>query len=171
MSLRPLLFLDIDGVLNNQGSAMVLGSPSHVFDPVSVGLVDLLCEQTGARIVISSAWRIGIDLPTLRDDMSECGGGILAKRVIDVTPTRVSPMPAAVNASAEDLVPYRGAEIKAWVERNNCRRAPYVIVDDDSDMLPEQQPFFVQTRFEDGFRFQHYGKALQILSQAAADSA
>jgi hypothetical protein len=52
----------------------------------------------------------------------------LAGEVIDVTPV---------------LNTHRGEEIEYWLQENWVDR--YCIIDDDSDMLPEQMPYFVKT--------------------------
>lgn len=138
-----LVFLDIDGVLNNLGSVAALGSPSKHFDPVSVALVDKLCREADAQIVVSSSWRNG-DTGRLISDLRRCGAECLTMHVIGETPR---------------LRCERGKEIQAWLEQNGGPHDCYVIIDDDGDMLPGQP--FVQTTFEDGFRFRHYQEALR----------
>lgn len=71
-----LVFLDIDGVLNNLGSAMGLGSTSRYFDPVSVALVDRLCREGHAQIVVSSSWRNG-DTDRLMENLERCGQHVI----------------------------------------------------------------------------------------------
>lgn len=48
------------------------------------------------------------------------------------------------------------------------KKCPYcgddVILDDDSDMLEEQMPFFVKTSTYNGLLFENYLKARRILS-------
>lgn len=143
-----VLFLDIDGVLNSQSSAMALGGYPHSFDGydlkrfdwVSVGLIRLLCGETKTSIVLSSSWRIlhsvievanGLDLP-----------------VIDKTPV---------------LSGYRGTEIQDWLDRHP-EVLHYAIVDDDSDMLSKQKKCFVKTNPLDGLQFKHYKRLKEILN-------
>lgn len=140
-----LVFLDIDGVLNNLGSVLGLGNPSKHFDPVSVALVDRLCREGNASIVISSSWRRGKPKP-LADEIAKAGGRALVDRIIGETPY---------------LGRRRGEEVLQflleWEGSGN-----FVILDDDNDMLPGQP--FVQTTFEDGFRYRHYVAALRHLN-------
>src|SRR3546814_6841131 len=59
----------------------------------------------------------------------------------------------------------RGGEIAEWLSRHP-EVSVYAIVDDDSDMLPEQRHAFVQTRFEDGIapdRSEEHTSELQSL--------
>ena len=134
-----IVFLDIDGVLNNLGSVVACGIPSKHFDPVSVRLVAKLCENADAKIVVSSSWRNG-DLQDLA-----CAG--ISSRIIDETP---------------HLLDIRGREIQAWLDEHEDKVTNYVILDDDSDMIAGQN--FVQTTFQDGFRFEHYVRALRYLN-------
>lgn len=141
-----VVFLDIDGVLNNLGSVIGLGNPSKFFDPVSVALVERLCREGDAKIVISSSWRIG-KIYRLIDEMTKCGAGRLREYIIGETPN----LPGM----------RRGDEIARYLDEHAAEVASYVILDDDSDML-EHQPL-VQTTFEDGFRYRHYVAALRHL--------
>lgn len=149
-----VVFLDIDGVLNNLGSVVGLGSPSKVFDPVSVALVKKLCENGAAWIVVSSSWRTG-DALELYAALKRCGAESLLPLVIGETPDLWR-----VKGNT------RGDEIAKWIEDAHTVER-YVILDDDSDMR-DGQPF-VQTTFEDGFRFRHYVAALRHLNPAHAD--
>lgn len=143
-----ILFLDIDGVLNSTRSCVAFKgyplnfSAEHLgrFDWVAIGLVRKLCEETGAQIVLSSAWR--------QNFRAEVVGRELNLPIIDVTPWSSEPETV------------RGHEIKAWLDQHP-EVNQYAIVDDNSDMLPEQIAggHFVQTNFEDGLTWTNY-KAL-----------
>ena len=47
-----VIFLDIDGVLNNSGNSF------RRLDPENVARLNALCRQSGARVVVSSSWRL-----------------------------------------------------------------------------------------------------------------
>lgn len=155
MQSRPIIFLDFDGVLNSVRSVLALGGcGEHQFDEVAVNLVARLAGTTNAKVVISSAWRIGRDVQGLRAILGRYST-TLAARVIDRTPS--------LNAC-------RGAEIAHWLAENkNEHDGSYVIVDDDSDMLDGQLPRFVQTSQCDGFGVPEYLKALEIIAPGHAD--
>ncbi len=153
----PIIFLDFDGVLNSLRSCLVYGSYQR-FDPISCGLVALLAANTDAKVVVSSSWRIGGDVPRLVDDLTQQGpeGEAIAERVVSMTPQLTGP---------------RGAEIAAWLaEHAPGPEQPYVIIDDDSDMLDGQLSRFVQTSHRDGFGVPEYHKAMSILSPEHKDS-
>src|ERR1700749_2682785 len=73
------VFLDFDGVLNNQ--KFVAYQHNHVafttlalFDPVNIDALNFLCAEIRIeRIVISSSWRENRDVAALRNMLSSHG--------------------------------------------------------------------------------------------------
>jgi hypothetical protein len=63
----PVIFLDIDGVLNHHETYRLCAqrpgqtAPADWLDPACVARVNALCERTGAVLVISSSWREYLD--------------------------------------------------------------------------------------------------------------
>lgn len=153
--MNRLVFLDIDGVLNNLSSALALGNPSKHLDPVCVGLIERLLKEADAKVVVSSSWRIGRTVESLQQELDSLWANKIADRIIGKT--------------GDGYNGHRGRQIKEWIEVN-APDCSYVILDDDSDMLPAQKPYFVKTTFEDGFRAAHYKKAMAILRPEHADS-
>lgn len=120
--MRKIIFLDIDGVLNliPQGRDEF----GACFHPHLVENFKRVIEATGAEIVISSTWRMnGLQELQRMWEMRDLPG-----KVIDVTPV--------FNTD-------RGEEIAEWLRQNQVSN--YCIIDDDSDMLPEQMNRFVKT--------------------------
>lgn len=152
---KHVIFLDIDGVLNCLGSVLALGDPNHHLDPVSVGLLSRICKETDALVVVSSSWRIGRTVKQLQHELQNLGAYKLAERFVGKT--------------GDGHNGHRGRQIRQWIE-DNVHTGRYVIVDDDSDILPEQAPFFVHTSWEDGFRARHYQEAMKILKPEHADT-
>lgn len=58
MTTKPLLFLNIDGVLTSARTYALadFATSPHELDPVALSLLAALCQATGARVIISSAW-------------------------------------------------------------------------------------------------------------------
>lgn len=54
-----------------------------------------------------------------------------------------------------DLDKVRGDEIAEWLSRHP-EVTKYAIIDDDSDMLPEQMPHFVHTQAVDGIMYRNW---------------
>lgn len=162
--INKVIFLDIDGVLNHQQfyeyrkdnpeKFKELVYPLNQIDPKCVEYLNMLIEDTGAKIVVSSTWRINHTKEELQNILGYHG---FKGEIIDVTP----------NLSYEGYV--RGNEIKAWIDKNinyedkdNFR---YVILDDDSDMLLWQQHNFICVDYFIGITPKTIYKATQILNK------
>ena len=128
-----IIFLDIDGVLNN-----VIEAKKERWD-ISircVGLPNELVEGTDAKIVISSTWRYGLSIEEITQRLVECDFKY-PESIIDVTPRMTS------------VGILRGNEILQWMKNNSAlvggyyEFSSYVILDDDSDMLYWQKDNFL----------------------------
>lgn len=125
-----VIFLDIDGVLNviPQGHDRW----GALFHPHLVDNLKRIIDITGAKIVISSTWRMGNDLVGMKEMWRDRG---LPGEVIGVTPNFILKYGTTL---------CRGKEIAAYLEKH-----PYidnwVIIDDDSDMEDDQLENFVLT--------------------------
>ena len=123
--MERIIFLDIDGVLNVIPSSYdKYGGVFHKhFEHNLAKIIDI----TGAKIVISSTWRLsGLDI---MKEMWESRN--IAGDIIDITPY--------VDGMS------RGEEIRMWLEENGRNVDSYCIIDDDDDFMEEQMDFFVQT--------------------------
>jgi hypothetical protein len=156
-----VLFLDIDGVLNSERTRMALGgypqdfAPAELekFDWVAVLLIKRLCRETGAVVVMSSAWRNLFELKDFKENFD--------LPVIDRTPYLGS------DAYAAGVC--RGDEIAAWL-KDHPEVTHYAIVDDYADMLEEQQEFFVLTTEQDGLRYNDYMMLRNLLELLPAET-
>lgn len=145
--MSKIVFLDIDGVLNSRRTVVAFGSYPYTvtgldrakFDEVSVRLISGIIETAGAKVVLSSTWR--------KDGNWHEIGPALGIPIIDKTPVGIGP---------------RGSEIAQWLSEH-AEVEQYAIVDDDSDMLPEQLPFFVQTSGFEGFSWVNAEKLAGLL--------
>src|ERR1700722_11282043 len=116
-----VLFLDIDGVVNSEQSFRsgprfrgVIG-----IEPYMAFLVGRIQLDTGCQIVLSSAWR---NWPE-------------GEREIEA---RIAKLYDRTGHSDSGI---RGEEIQTWLDAHpDVDR--YAILDDSSDMLPEQLPNF-----------------------------
>lgn len=139
--MKRVIFLDIDGVLNNQHTKEKLWNG---FDGISIRLRDMFLEWLKNKdidIVLSSTWRQGRDY---MDHLSEQG-------ISWVTTT------GQVDGRG------RGWEIQevldfGWIDR-------YVILDDlsPSEFLKHQRPFVVQTSYIKGLEPKKLKKIEEIL--------
>lgn len=154
-----IIFLDIDGVLNSIDSMIafherrkrnfpILTRMSDEFlDLVSVGLLQRLCSETSARIVVSSTWR---KLYTLGEFVAIFNEYDWPNFPIE-----------GVTDNANTISQVRGHEIQRWLDANG--NPEYIILDDDSDMLESQKSRFVHCSNVNGFRSKHYCHALRLL--------
>jgi hypothetical protein len=120
--LKPLklIFLDIDGVMNSWFSVVSDKHESLAFDPKAVENLKYILDKTAAKIVVSSTWRIGETVETLKDRIFSHYG--LESYIIGVTP-------------AYTETP-RGLEIADYLAGfYNVKIDSFVILDDDSDMV------------------------------------
>ncbi len=155
-----IVFLDIDGVLNNEDSDIIyLGGDSKLhggfYAPELVDKFNLIVKETGAKIVLSSTWRLGLSLEDIEILLKEMGvqGEVIGK----------------TNAFWGGHI-FRGNEIYEWIYNNQDLIGEayndfkgYVILDDESDMLYWQRNNFVQTHGLKGLTDSNVMEAIAIL--------
>lgn len=150
MTVMKFIFLDIDGVLNSENwfkehSADIKASSGFLhrgmseLDPAALTRLRKIVNETGAHLVLSSSWRY---LHPLHEIESMFAGlGFSNLMFYDYTPR-----------SKDNR--RRGEEIAEWIQKfketTTNLELQYVILDDDSDMLFEQKPFFVHTSWATG---------------------
>lgn len=106
-----IIFLDIDGVLNTHKSIGRFGF--DFIDHILVALVARIIEETRAKIVLSSTWRIEEkDRRLATQALKEQG-----LEIHDQTPVMYREQ--------------RRVEIQAWLDQNQVER--FAILDDDPD--------------------------------------
>lgn len=144
---NPIIFLDVDGVLNTlpwmKGikSRRTIVLPTRrrswleMLDPSLVANLNLIVEKTGADIVVSSTWRLTHDAAAMQSLLDEAG---FEGTVIDITGDRYDTRiwdghSWNLPERTEDV--RRGRVIHWWLHQHpNVKR--FVIIDDDSDMEP-----------------------------------
>jgi len=120
-----VLFLDIDGVVNNERTKANFEGLIAI-DPTMAALVQRIVQNTGCEIVLSSSWRL---FQNIRNEVERkiC-------KFSDITPILHAP---------------RGYEIKVWLTLHP-EIDHYAILDDAESILPEQRANFFQTTLESG---------------------
>lgn len=110
------VFLDFDGVMRRLTSR-----PFRFDSDCQERFENVLRSHPGARVVVVSAWRLGLSLESLRRLFSPD----IAPRVVGVTP------------ESSDLTgAYRHREVLGYLERNAAPGDPWVVVDDDAAHYP-----------------------------------
>lgn len=124
----PILFLDIDGVCNNQKTRERQGKTKFIgIKPELAERVRRIIAETGCKVVLSSSWRLFPDSKKWAEE-NVC-------EFFDVTPD-------LQRGSIWGMV-YRGFEIKQWVDAHPGVNR-YAILDDSHDFL-WGQPLFRTT--------------------------
>jgi len=136
-----LIFLDIDGVANTPETWSGMRH-TDALDDALVARVAALVRETGARVVLSSAWRKVYGRAATVAGLVRHGWPDAAEHVFDETPERWGEP--------------RGAEIGGWLnawhlDSSRPRVARYVILDDDVDAGWSHDPkHFVHVYYAEG---------------------
>lgn len=145
MARKRVVFLDVDGVLNNYTTRQVLPAGGIGIDPVNVTNLNKLIECVDVDIVLSSTWRLLYSLSSLNRLLQQVGfKGRVLERTIEIM--------AAYN---------RGEEIQEWLDRYPDV-TQFVILDDDNDM-DHLIDHLVQTDPKVGLTMEDVEKALLLL--------
>jgi hypothetical protein len=156
-----IIFLDIDGVLNHdkwyvskEYQALYNNESVELdIDPKCANRINKICEETGAKIVITSEWRLSWYGTTMRLER----GGINPDYILDKTPERIW-------ISIPGFDHSRGAEIDDWLYLHpECKN--YVIIDDRTDFTQVQKDNFVNTKQSIGLTDSDMEKAIAILNK------
>lgn len=178
-----ILFLDIDGVLNSMEYRksdryhLCADFPSPVesaklIDPIALTVLEDVLRRTGAKVVLSSAWRSFPGMPARMQQILEARGSKHVT-VVDRTPEGADLLGDYVDRrpaiEGHRFTP-RGFEICHWLSTHGPVHS-YAIVDDDDDMISihehrtrEFSERFVLTDFEHGLRADEGERLVQILS-------
>ena len=183
-----VIFLDIDGVLNSENwyrrrskevemDAVQAQYPFYEFDPLAIKVLNRIVKETGAKVVVSSTWRLGKTVEELQVLLKNVG---FEGEVIDKT--------ASFRRGFEGIrytLP-RGCEIEYWLDQKGFQRINwsretqqeyidksevknYIILDDDSDMLYGQREHFVNTKWPNGLSEELGDKSIKILNSTLID--
>lgn len=158
---QKLVFLDIDGVLNSQrfyennveSIKKETDWPRCDIDQRACIRLQDIIKRTGAKVVISSTWRLNY-YDFLVRFLSEYGIDVIGK----------------TGRGCRDCV--RGNEIYRWIKDNEeiCgdywKYKKYVILDDDSDMLYWQKDNFVHVNSQIGLSLSDVEIAVSMLNQS-----
>lgn len=146
-----VLFLDIDGVCNSEVTFRKDPHQHFPIDPYMAFLVGKIQLDTDCKIVLSSSWR-----------HHEESVEHIKNRVVSIYDlTGYEPTDPNRPSGVENC--QRGREIKAWLDKHP-EVVEYAILDDDSDMLPEQLPNFFKTTWLNGLTEEIAKKVIEHLN-------
>ena len=164
-TVKRLIFLDIDGVLNSAPymksrpeAVKRMDHPDfdqHTLDPWAIAQLNRILAETGSAVALSSSWRL---------ESSKVGEGALknTERLM-----RLRGFNGRLWQATPDLAKLaggvRGAEIDAWLNRHeHLGPFSFVILDDRDDMQPWNHRL-VQTTWQNGLTPALASKAIEML--------
>lgn len=161
---RPVIFLDIDGVMRTDRSShphavhqLKVQMPSVIFkqmafDPVAIACLNTLCERTNGQLVAVTAWRSNNNLRKILRK-----AGVTGQFHSDWRTPNLSHEPSLTGG-----FDVRGREIDAWLARNpDVTR--WVWLDDMPDYLPHQEASFIHVNQHMGLSPHDTDSALEVL--------
>ena len=140
-----VIFLDIDGVLVNRRSFFIRRDDLPTADAGCVEALNNIIRATGARIVISSTWRLEASADEL--------GRILHQWGVDADVMGVTPVVDNVKPD----------EIKAWIRAHPELLETFIIIDDLADMR-DLSDRLVVTNPDLGLTKADVARAVQLLT-------
>jgi len=146
-----VIFLDFDGVICTARHAYAVNQRGVIccLDPVALAFLERMAIEYGAKVVISSSWRLG-EKARHFEQLFATAGFIRLSRALHG------------DWCTDSAGSHRGSQIERWLAKHP-ETERYVILDDDSDMLDYQKPFFVHSDCYDGLRMRDYIRAETIL--------
>ena len=139
--MMKVIFLDFDGVITHVES-------KWKFDSAKADMINEICRECDAKIVVTSSWRIGF-----QGNIEIFKSSLLSDFRVKTNPSMSYDILKSFIENLYDMTDtqgsMRGDEIKRWLDKHDDVEN-YVILDDDSDMLDEQLLHFVQTDTYEG---------------------
>ena len=153
-----IIFLDFDGVITTPETKWNIGL-------VYIKRIKKICDETGAKIVISSSWqRYSKDKETREERIKNWLEGILMKGYNGAIRQFFEKYTYDMSGRFYgEYGPNRGADIKSWLTRHP-EVDKYVIIDDEDDMLDEQLYNFIQTDWVFGIQDREVKLAIDVLN-------
>ena len=151
-----VIFLDIDGVLNSHQylSQVALGEADiyDELDPEKFKLLQMIVEQIGASIVLSSSWRESFE--AMKPLESVARNLLTALKEHGLTIYDMTPI----------LTGQRDEEIRQWLSCH-VEVDGFVILDDEHFDWKELEAHWVKTSYYMGLTEENAQEALRILQQ------
>jgi hypothetical protein len=147
-----VVFLDIDGVLVTRRSLKERSGMKAVGEASCVEVLNTLLSESGAKIVISSAWRFCGE-QEMKLILSHWG---VRGEVVGMTPDLTQ------RDGESYIIAPRGLEIIQWLEEHPEIQCFLIL--DDCPMTGQLSDKAVKTQFETGLMPEHLEKARAILN-------
>ena len=153
-----IIFLDVDGVLNCRNSRSRCGSIIGV-DRAKVERLAKIINETGAKVVLTSTWRNGLDDNLEATDKY---GKYLIKALRVYGEIEIFGKTEYIN------VWDRGNEITEWLDRHKDVES-WVVLDDevfrDYSMTGVSKRLVKTSWYKDGLTDEHVERAIELLNE------
>lgn len=155
-----LIFLDVDGVLNHDKSRARCGCVKGI-DKDKVERLAKIINETGAKIVLSSTWKTGLDTELNPTDKY---GKYLLKYLWEYGKIKIFD-------KTGDYSPWdRGTEIITWFEEHkDFKVGTWIVIDDeifDDYRRMGILPRLVKTSwYDNGLQDEHVERAIELLNK------
>lgn len=145
-----VIFLDIDGVLNNEKTTRTTRLYCRFVGVRHIKNLKRIVDSTGAKVVLSSDWRYDRDDPYCNSDYLELRDELRKHGIsfYGFTPVLLSA--------------HRGAEIDQWLKEHE-EVENFVILDDRPDIEPNKD-HWVQTTMSRGLCAEETKAAIEMLN-------
>ena len=126
-----------------------------MIDDRAIANLNRVVEETGCKVVLSSSWRSSRESDNAFIEYIFKLKGFKYE-LYDVTP----------RIWVKEFGTQRGEEIQLWMDKESEKNEieSYVILDDDSDMLPKQMSNFIHVDGQVGLIDKDVFKAIKILN-------
>ena len=173
-----VLFLDIDGVLNSSNwfeySIYCIKNDMYnrvlnfveinderikyklnMIDDRAIANLNRIVEETGCKVVLSSSWR-----------SSRESDNTFTEYILKLKGFRYELYGVTPRIWTKEFGTQRGEEIQLWINEESKKNEieSFVILDDDSDILPEQMSNFIHIDSNIGLIDKDVFKAIEILN-------
>jgi|ERR1035437_7729574 hypothetical protein len=126
-----IIFLDIDGVLNNGNAAGVFHESSTI--PYCVEVLNYILEKSGAKIVLISSWKDAFDFEVIKKLLYN--RGIKPKSIVACTEKDVQKEPGMTK----------------FIKDNKSKIESFVIIDNDINFINgDFEDFVIRTNTKTG---------------------
>ncbi|KKM82776.1 hypothetical protein LCGC14_1316150 [marine sediment metagenome] len=166
--MMSIIFLDIDGVLNSFEKHADLNVPHSTWCPEVMNAfgielevfpemierINRVTDATGAKLIISSSWRVGY-LADWADVIIHLHNVGLKGFIVGRTPW---------DKDGPELRT-RGREIVAWFKQHPREKIDSFIILDDLDKMEPLMDHLIQTDHRIGMQDEHVERAIEMLNQ------
>ena len=158
-NIMNIIFLDVDGVLNNIKDAEELYEKTRKpvigyewpFSECSLNVLKKIVDETDAKIVVTSSWRLENQGRNVL--LSELKKYDLQEKVIGWTPK---------------LKAFRREEeIIAYLNSNNYENLNFIILDDEVSWYKDLEKYVIKTDPYSGLNEEHLEKSINLLKSKA----